>query len=75
MHLEETVIEQIDVISALLEDTLHIPKLHMVMLPEMVDELPIDELPALFSFSPQALTLIGALLTVSRWPTSRPPRS
>jgi hypothetical protein len=65
IHEEETVIEQIDVLSALLEETLHIPKLHMLVLPEMVDELPIDELPALFSFSPQAMTPIGALLTVA----------
>ena len=64
-HLEEDVIDQIDVLSALLEDTLQIPKIHMLVLPEMVDELPIDELPALFSFSPQAMTPIGALLTVA----------
>ena len=65
IHLEEDVIDMIDVLSALLEDTLHMPKLHMLVLPEMVDELPIDELPALFSFSPVATTPISALLTVA----------
>lgn len=53
IHLEEDVVDMIDVLSALLEDTLHMPKLHMLVLPEMVDELPIDEL---FSFSPCRLT-------------------
>ena len=31
----------------------------------VIDELPLDELPALFSFSPQAMTPISALLTVA----------
>ena len=65
IHLEETVIEQIGWASALLEDMLHIPKITMLVLPEMVDELPDDELPALFSFSPVVTTPISALLTVA----------
>jgi hypothetical protein len=38
----------------------------------VIDELPLDELPALFSFSPQAMTPIGALLTVANVETAVP---
>jgi hypothetical protein len=53
IHSAETVVEQSGWASALLEDTLHIPRINMLVLPEMVDELP--ELDELFSFSPQAM--------------------
>ncbi len=63
IHPTETVVEQSGWASALLVDMLHIPRIHELVLPEMVDEL--SELDEVFSFSPQALTPIGALLTVA----------